>query len=76
MENWLVMGSSLAETLTAYFLSKLRGQYADVGKTSSLINDSHVALIAKKTPSDGCLCYFRIRRHEKILSCWFSFKAC
>lgn len=65
MENWLVTGSSSAET-AAYFLSQLKGQYAEVGKTSSLPNRFHLGLIAKKMPSGGCLCYFRISKYETI----------
>lgn len=66
MENWLVTGSSSTE-IAAYFLSQLKGQYAEVGKASSLTNRFHFVLIAKKMPSGGCLCYFRISKYEKIL---------
>lgn len=52
VENWLVTGSSSAE-IAAYFLSQLKGQYAEVGKTSSLTNCFHLGLIAKKMPSGG-----------------------
>lgn len=66
MEAWLVTGSSLAE-IAAYFLSQLKGQYAEVGKISSLTNHFHFVLIAKKMPSDVCLCYFRISKYERYL---------
>lgn len=65
VENWLVTGSSSAEI--AYFLSQLKGQYAEGGKTSSSPNRFHLGLIAKKMPSGGCLYYFRISKYETIL---------